>query len=61
MRLVLAAAIAVATLAGPRAADAVLVCRYVDDFGGACVSVDPNDPMLVRVTCGGEFWTCATL
>ena len=58
-RLVLAAALAVATLAGPQAADAVVVCRYVDAFGGACVYVDPTGPMPVRVTCGGEFWTCA--
>lgn len=58
MRLALAAALAVATFAGPQAADAVLVCRSVGTFGGACVYVDPRDPDPVDVTCGGALWTC---
>ena len=57
MRLVLAAAVAVATLTAVPA-DAVLVCRSVGTVGGACVYVDPTDPDPVDVTCGGTFWTC---
>ncbi|HEX8003873.1 MAG TPA: hypothetical protein VF519_14395 [Mycobacteriales bacterium] len=57
MRLVLAAALAVAALAAVPA-DAVLVCRSVANIGGACVYVDPKDPDPVDVSCGGTFWTC---
>lgn len=60
MRLVLAAAFAVAALTAVPAG-AVEVCQHVGTFGGACVYVNPRDPDPVDVRCGGAMWTCAPI
>lgn len=59
-RPLLAAAVAVAALAGtPASAETVCVTR--PSIGGACVTVRPDDPDPIDVRCGGTFWTCATI